>query len=397
MAWAIATAFSTSHAADGISDNVVKIGVLGDMSGMYSEGFSGPGAVAAVQMAVADFGGTVLGKKVEVIFADHQNKVDVASATARQWFDTGNVDMITDLTNSSVALAVQQLAESKGKITIATGPGTTDLTGKACTKYGIHYGYNTYALATGTASAIVKEGGNSWFILAADYAFGHALERDTSKVVRELGGVVRNSLRVPINTADYSSFLLQAQASGAKVIGLANGGTDTITSIKQAHEFGIVSSGQQLAGMLILLSDVKSIGVTTAKGLQYTSSWYWNLDAQSREWQKRYAAISGNAAPTGPHAAIYSSTMAYLKAVEATGTDNAQAVRANLGQTKINDFFAKGGSIRADGMLIHDMYLMKVKSGGTSEWDLSDVVALIPGKDAYIAAKDSECPAMKAQ
>ena len=382
-------------AAAGISDDIVKIGVLGDMSGMYSSGFSGQGAIAAVKMAVEDFGGTVLGKKIEVISADHQNKADIASATARQWFDVGSVDMITDLTNSSVALAVQQLAQDKKKITISTGPGTVDLTGKACTKYGIHYGYNTYALATGTASATVKDGGDSWFILAADYAFGHALARDTTNVLTAMGGKVLQTVRVPLNTADYSSFLLQAQGSGAKIIGLANAGTDTVNAIKQAHEFGIVSSGQHLAGMLILLSDVKSMGVDISKGLHYTASWYWNADDASREWQKRYAAFSGNAAPTGPHAALYSGTMAYLKAIQAAGTDDADQVRAKLGEMKMDDFFAKGGSIRADGILMHDMYMLKVKTDGKSEWDLSEVVSTIPAEQAYVTAENSECPALK--
>lgn len=384
-----------SCSAAEISNDVVKIGVLGDMSGLYSTGFSGPGAVAAVRMAVEDFGGTVLGKKIEVIAADHQNKADLGSSIARQWLDVDNVDLIADVTNSAVALAVQELASNRKKLTIATGPGTVDLTGKACTRYGIHYGYNTFALAAGTAAATVKDGGNSWYILTSDYAFGHALERDTSKVVKEMGGQVLGTTRVPMNTADYSSFLLQAQNSRAKVIGLANAGSDTINSIKQAHEFGITEAGQQLAGMLILLSDVKSIGVNVAKGLLYTTSWYWNLDDASRDWQKRYAKFSGNAAPTGPHAALYSATTAYLNAIKAAGTDNSDAVRKTLGEMKIDDFFAKGGYIRPDGMLIHDMYLLKVKTGGKSEWDLAEVVATIPKEEAYVLAKDSECPALK--
>jgi branched-chain amino acid transport system substrate-binding protein len=392
---AATAAFSVNCAAAGISNDVVKIGVLGDMSGMYSSGFSGPGAVAAVKMAVADFGGAVLGKKIEVVSADHQNKADIASATARQWLDTENVDMITDLTNSSVALSVQQLATNKKKLTIATGPGSVDLTGKACTKYGIHYGYNTYALAVGTASATVKDGGDSWYILAADYAFGHALARDTAKVVTDMGGKVLQTVNVPINTADFSSYLLLAQGSGAKIIGLANAGTDTINAIKQAHEFGIVSSGQHLAGMLILLSDVKSMGVDITKGLRYTASWYWNMDDASRDWKKRYAEFSGNAAPTGPHAALYSSTTAYLKAIEAAGTDDTDTVRTKLGEMKIDDFFAKGGSIRADGVLLHDMYMLKVKADGKDEWDLSEVIATIPSEQAYMTAEASECSLLK--
>lgn len=258
-------------AQDSISDDVVKIGVLGDMSGVYSTGFSGAGAVAAVKMAVEDFGGTVLGKKIEVISADHQNKADVASATARQWIDEDHVDMITDLTNSAVALAVQQLASDKGVITIATGAASSALTGKNCSKYGIHYGYDTHALPVGTATAIVKNGGKSWYFITADYAFGHALEDNTSEVVESLGGEVLGSSDVPLASTDFSSYLLQAQSSGAQVIGLANAGQDTVNSIKQAHEFGIVAGGQQLAGMLVLISDVKSLGTDVAKGLQFTT------------------------------------------------------------------------------------------------------------------------------
>jgi len=259
--------------AQSVSDDVVKIGVLGDMSGVYSTGFSGDGAVAAVKMAVEDFGGTVLGKPIEVISADHQNKADVASATARQWIDEDKVDMITDLTNSAVALAVQQLASEKKTITISTGAATTALTGEACTKYGIHYGYDTHALPVGTATAIVKEGGDSWYFITADYAFGHALQDNTSEVVEKLGGTVVGSSDVPLASTDFSSYLLQAQSSGAKVIALANAGQDTVNSIKQANEFGIVAGGQQLAGMLVLISDVKSLGTSVAKGLNFTSAW----------------------------------------------------------------------------------------------------------------------------
>jgi branched-chain amino acid transport system substrate-binding protein len=381
--------------ADGISDDVVRIGVLGDMSGVYSTGFSGDGAVAAVKMAVEDFGGTVLGKKIEVISADHQNKADIASATARQWIDENHVDMITDLTNSAVALAVQQLASEKGVITMATGAASADLTGKACTKYGIHYGYDTHALPVGTASAVVKNGGDSWYFITADYAFGHALQDNTSAVVKELGGSVVGSSDVPLATTDFSSYLLQAQSSGAKVIGLANAGQDTVNAIQQAHEFGIVDGGQQLAGMLVLISDVKSLGTNVAKGLNFTTGWYWDLDDESRAWKEKYMKYSNDAAPTFVHAADYSLTMAYLKAIEAAGTDNADAVREQLGKGKIDDFFAKGGMIRQDGLLVHDMYLLQVQEGASDPWNVAKVVRTIPGDEAYASLADGGCPLVK--
>ncbi|QPM90591.1 ABC transporter substrate-binding protein [Pseudooceanicola algae] len=379
-------------AQDAVSDGVVKIGVLGDMSGVYSTGFSGKGAVDAVRMAVEDFGGTVLGKPIEVISADHQNKADVASATAREWIDTEHVDMITDLTNSAVGLAVQRLASDKKTITINTGSASSALTGSECTKYGIHYGYDTHALPVGTATAVVKNGGDSWYFITADYAFGHALEDNTSEVVETLGGEVLGSSDVPLSSNDFSSYLLQAQSSGAKVIGLANAGQDTVNTIKQAHEFGIVAGGQQLAGMLVLISDVKSLGTDVAAGLQFTSGWYWNADDASREWTKRYMEFSGGAAPTFPHAADYSLTMAYLNAIKAAGTDDPDKVRAELGKQPIDDFFAKGGMIREDGLLVHDMYLLKVKSGGSDPWDVADVVRTIPGDEAYASLENGGCP-----
>lgn len=389
-------AASGAAMADGISNDVVKIGVLGDMSGVYSTGFSGDGAVAAVKMAVEDFGGTVLGKKIEVISADHQNKADVASATARQWIDEDHVDMITDLTNSAVALAVQQVASDKKVITIATGAASSDLTGKACTKYGIHYGYDTHALPVGTATAVVQNGGDTWYFITADYAFGHALEDNTTEVINALGGKVLGSSDVPLASTDFSSYLLQAQSSGAKVIGLANAGGDTVNSIKQAHEFGITDAGQQLAGMLVLISDVKSLGTDVAKGLNFTTAWYWNSDDASRAWKEKYMKYSNGAAPTFPHAADYSLTMAYLKAIEAAGTDDPDAVRAELGKMKIDDFFAKGGTIRQDGLLMHDMYLLQVQdNAGGDPWDVAKVVRTIPGSDAYFSLADGGCPLVK--
>ncbi len=386
----LATAGAASAA--GISNDVVKIGVLADMSGVYSTSFSGQGAVDAVKMAVKDFGGTVLGKKIEVISADHQNKADVASATARQWIDEDHVDMITDLTNSAVALAVQKVASDKHTITMATGAASADLTGKDCTKYGIHYGYDTHALSVGTGTAVVKNGGDSWYFLTADYTFGHKLEQDTADVVKKLGGKVLGESRVPLASTDFSSYLLQAQSSGAKVIGLANAGGDTVNSIKQAHEFGITQAGQQLAGLLVTISDVKSIGVDVAKGLSFTSGWYWNMDKDSREWEQRYEKFSNGAAPTFPHAADYSLTIAYLNAIKAAGTDDPDAVREQLGKMKIDDFFAKGGTIRQDGLLLHDMYLLSVKTDGKDPWDVAEVTRTIPADQAYSSLKEGGCP-----
>ena len=393
----VALSASTAMAA-GISDGVVKIGVLGDMSGVYSTGFSGEGAVAAVKMAVKDFGGKVLGKPIQVISADHLNKADVASTIAREWIDRDKVDMITDLTNSAVALAVQKLASEKHTITMATGAATTALTGKSCTKYGIHYGYDTHALPVGTATAVVKNGGKTWYFITADYAFGHALQNNTASVVKSLGGKVLGSSLAPLATTDFSSYLLQAQSSGAQVIALANAGQDTVNSIKQAHEFGLTKSGkQQLAGMLVLISDVKSLGMDTAKGLNFTTAWYWNHDKASREWKAAYMKFSNGAAPTFPHAADYSLTMAYLKAIKAAGTDDADAVRAELGKMKIDDFFAKGGTIRKDGLLVHTMYLLKVKGSSESKdpWDVANVVRSIPGRDAFFSLADGGCPLVK--
>lgn len=393
---ALALSSGAAGAAE-VSDDMVKIGVLGDMSGVYATGFSGPGAVAAAEMAVEDFGGEVLGVPIEVISADHQNKADIASATARSWIDQEGVDMITEITNSAAALAVQNVASNKQTITMATGAATTQLTNEQCTKYGIHYGYDTYALPVGTATAIVKNGGESWFFITADYAFGHSLEENTSEVVKALGGEVVGKVRHPLGTNDFSSYLLQAQASGADVIGLANAGQDTVNSIKQANAFGIVERGQQLAGMLVLISDVRSVGLDVAKGLQFTSGWYWDHNEESRQWTERYLEYSDGAAPTFPHAAVYSATTAYLNAVKAAGTDDADAVREQLGKGTIDDFFAQGGHIRPDGVLEHDMYLLRVKGPEQSEgkWDVAEVARVIPGAQAFQPLEEVNCPRLE--
>lgn len=390
---ALAVMLSTGVAmAANTANDPIKIGVLGDMSGVYSTGFSGEGAVAAVKMAVRDFGGKVLGRPIEVISADHQNKASLASAIARKWIDEDHVNMIADLTNSAVGLAVQKLASENNVITMNSGSGTAALTGKACTAYGIHYGYDTDALANGTASAIMKSGKKTWYFITADYAFGHALQSSTSAVVEKMGGKVLGASDAPLGTTDFSSYLIQAQSSGAQVIALANAGEDTVNAIKQAHEFGLTKNGQQLAGMLVLVSDVRSIGVNVAKGLLFTVGWYWDMDPASRKWTAEYEAFSHGAAPTFPHAADYSLTMAYLNAIKAAGTTDPAKVRAELGKAPINDFFAQGGRIEANGLLVHNMYLLQVQQGPDGPWDVAKVVRTIPADDAYPSLKDSGCP-----
>ncbi|ROO28193.1 ABC transporter substrate-binding protein [Salinisphaera orenii] len=384
--------FGAAQAADGPSDGSVKIGVLTDMSGVYAA-IEGPGSVIAAEMAIEDFGGEVLGKPIELTSADHQEKADVASSIARRWIDRDNVDMIVGMVNSAVGLAVQGLASDKKTITMNTGAGSQELTESQCSKYGIHYVYDTYALPVGTATAMVENGGKKWFFITADYTFGHSLQKSTARVVENLGGEVVGEVNAPLATSDFSSYLLQASSSGADVIALANAGNDTVNSIKQAHEFGIVDRGQKLAGMLVFLSDVKALGLETAQGLQFTTAFYWDRTEESREWSQRFLE-KHDEMPTMVDAGVYSSTLAYLKAVEAAGTDEADAVRAELGDMKINDFFVKDGSIEPNGLMPHDMYLVRVKQPSESEgpWDLLEVVSTIPADQAYIATEDSACP-----
>jgi branched-chain amino acid transport system substrate-binding protein len=378
-------------ASKGVSDGVVKIGVLTDMSGVYST-LGGKGTQVAVEMAVKDFGGTVLGKPVQVIGADHQNKADIASAKAREWFDNDKVDMITGLLNSGCALAVQKLAGDKKKITMNTGAASTDLTNKACTPYSIHYVYDTYALGKVTGQAVVQGGGKSWYFITADYAFGHSLEGNTTKFVTALGGKVLGSVRHPLSTADFSSYLLQAQSSGAQIIGLANAGGDTTNAIKQAREFGIDKKGQKLVGLLIFDTDIKSLGLNVAQGMQFTSGFYWDRDDATRAFAKRYFAIH-KAMPTMDQAGAYSATMNYLKAIKAAGTDDSDAVMAKLKSMNISDFFAVNGKIRADGRMVHDMYLMEVKKPAESkgEWDLLKIVKTVPAAEAFMPLSESTC------
>jgi branched-chain amino acid transport system substrate-binding protein len=378
-----------------IAKDTVKIGVLADMSSLYAD-LGGPGSTEAAKMAVADFGGTVGGKKIEVVSADHQNKPDVGAAIARQWFDQDGVDMITDLTTSSVALAVQEVARAKNKVILVNGAASSDLTGKACAPTAVHWMYDTVALANGTGAAVVKAGGDSWFFITADYAFGHALERDTAEVVKANGGKVLGSVKVPLNNADFSSYLLQAQASKAKIIGLANAGGDTVNSIKQAAEFGIVASGQKLAGLLVFVTDVHSLGLKTAQGLQLTEGFYWDRDDETRAWSKKFADKM-HKEPTMVQAGVYSAVTHYLNAVKAANSIDGPAVVKELKSGKINDFAIRNGHIQEDGSLVHDMYLFEVKKPEESkgEWDLYKSISTIPGEQAFKRPKGNECPLVK--
>jgi branched-chain amino acid transport system substrate-binding protein len=380
-----------------ISDGIVKIGVLNDMSGLYSD-ITGPGSVVAAKMAVEDYlkaSGSKL--KVEVVGADHQNKPDIGSNITRQWYDTDKVDMIADVPTSSVGLAVAQITKEKGKLHLNSGSATADLSGKACNANTIHWTYDTWMLANGTGKAIVKSGGNTWFFLTADYAFGHALERDTEAVVTQNGGRVVGKVRTPFPTQDFSSFLLQAQASKAKIIGLANAGGDTTNSIKQAAEFGITKGGQNLAGLLVFLPDVHSLGLNTAQGLMLTETFYWDLNDQTRAWSKRFAAANGGKNPSMVQAGVYSSVLHYLKAVDAAKTDDGTKVAAKMKELPTDDPLFGKGSVRADGRKIHPAYLFEVKKPSESKgpYDYYKLVATIPANEAFRPLSDSECPLVK--
>jgi branched-chain amino acid transport system substrate-binding protein len=346
-------------------------------------------------MAVEDFGGEVLGKKIEIVTADHQNKPDLAVAIARRWYDTEGVDMITELTTSSVALAVQELSKEKKKIDIVVGAATSRITGDACTPYSFHWAYDTRALAVGTGGALVKAGGDTWFFLTADYAFGYALEKDTSDIVTANGGKVVGSVRVPLNSSDFSSFLLQAQSSKAKIVGLANAGLDTTNSIKQAAEFGIVKGGQKLAGLLMTLSEVHGLGLEAAQGLILTEGFYWDHDDQTRAFGERFLKRTGHM-PSMIHAGTYSATLSYLKAVKAAGTKDSDAVAAKLKELPVDDVFAKG-KVLANGRMVHDLYLFEVKKPSESKkpWDYYKQLAVVPGDQAFFTARESGCPLTK--
>lgn len=377
-------------------DDGVTIGVMTDMSGVLSD-LSGGGSLTAVRMAVEDFGGTALGKPITVLDVDHQNKADIAANKANEWFDVQKVDMITDLTNSSVALAVMSVAERKKRIAIINGAGATRITNESCTPYSIHYAWDTYAMANGTAKALLKRGGDTWFFLTADYAFGHQIERDVSQVVKEEGGKVVGSTRHPFNASDFSSFMLQAQASGAKIIGLANGGTDTINSIKSAREFKLLEGGRQsLAGLAVFITDIHGAGLADSQDLLMTEAFYWDANDETRQWSKRFFERMKKM-PTAIQAANYSSTLHYLRAVQAAGSTDADKVMAQMKQTPVNDFFARNGRIRADGRMVHDMYLMQVKAPAESKypWDYYKMLATIPGDQAFMPLAKSTCALVK--
>jgi branched-chain amino acid transport system substrate-binding protein len=384
-----------SLAQSEISDGVVKIGVLNDMSSLYSDA-TGKGSLTAAQMAVEDFGGKVRGNPIEVISADHQNKPDVGSTIARTWYDTDKVDVIVDVPTSSVALAIQQITRERNRVFLISGAGASDLTGAACSPNGIHWTYDTYALSNVAGKAMVARGEDSWFFVTADYAFGQSLERDAAAIVKANGGQVLGAVHHPLNTQDFSSFLIQAQASKAKVVALANAGGDTQNAIKQASEFGLQRQGQNLLALLLNITDVHSLGIEAAQGMIATEGFYWDMDDASRAFSKRFLEKT-NHMPTMIQAGVYSAVTHYLKAVDAAGTDEAKAVIARMKTMPINDFFAKNGYIREDGRMVHDMYLVQVKSPAESkgEWDLYKVLATVRGDDAYRSLAAGGCPLVK--
>ena len=388
---ALCAALIGAAQAQGLSDDVVKIGVLTDMSSIYADN-AGPGSVAAAQMAIDDFGGRVLGKKVELIYADNLNKPEVGANITREWIDRQGVDAIVDVPNSAVAFAVQELTRNKNRVFLATGTASSRLTGDACSPTTVHWTYDTYALANGTGQAVVQAGGDSWFFIAADFAVGTALMADTERVVKANGGRVLGSVRHPINSADFSSYLLQAQASKAKIIGLATAGGDLINLVKQAAEYKIVQGGQRLAGLLVFIADIRSLGLETAQGLMLTSAFYWDLNDETRAWSKRFAARYAKV-PTMIHAGTYGAVTHYLKAIAAAGTDEAKAVVAKMKATPVNDFMTKNGVIRADGRLVRDMYLFQVKAPSESRggFDYYKLVATIPGDKAFRPLGEGGC------
>ncbi len=380
-----------------ISNNSIKIGVLSDMSSLYTD-IAGAGSLVAAKLAVEDSGLEKRGIKVEVVSADHQNKPDIGSAVARRWYEADNVDVIVDVPNSGVALAVSQITKDKNKVFLAVGAGTSDLTGKACSPNTVHWAYDTWMLANGTGTALTKNGGSTWFFITADYAFGQALERDTTAAVQAAGGKVLGNARAPLNNQDFSSFLLQAQASKAKVIGLANAGGDTTNSIKQAAEFGIIKGGQSLAGLLVFLTDIHALGLPTAQGLTFTETFYWDMNDQSREFAKRFAPLDKGIHPTMVHAGVYSAVLHYLKAVEALKNDSDGAkIVEKMKATPTDDPLFGKGSIRVDGRKIHPAYLLEVKKPAESKaaWDYYKVLATIPPEQAFRPLKDGGCPLVK--
>ena len=393
---AAVVALAAGPATADMSDGVIKIGVLNDQSSLYAD-LAGQGSVVAARMAVEDYGAAAKGLKVEIIFADHQNKADVGSAIARQWYDVDKVDLIVDVPNSGVALAVNQITRDKGKAFIVSSAATSDLTGKACSPNTVHWTYDTWALANGTGNAITKTGGDSWFFITADYAFGLALERDVEAVVLKNGGKVLGKVRHPLNTQDFSSFLLQAQASKAKVIGLANAGGDTTNSIKQGAEFGIVRGGQNFAGLLVFLTDVHALGLPTAQGLIFTETFYWDMNDRTRAFAKRFAERNRGIHPTMIHAGVYAGVTHYLKAAEALKTDEGAKVIAKMKELPTDDPLFGKGTIRADGRKVHPAYLFEVKKPAESKgpWDYYKLRATIPAEQAFRPIDQGDCPLVK--
>jgi branched-chain amino acid transport system substrate-binding protein len=378
-----------------VSDDVVKIGVLTDQTGLYADA-AGPGAVEAVRMAIADFGGKVKGKPIQMVDADHQNKADIGATIARRWYEQDNVDIIVDFANSAVAFAVSELAKQKNKAILISSAGSSDLTGKGCSLNSVQWTYNTYALANSTARALVHEGAKSWYFVTVDYAFGHALRNDAAKTVEKLGGSVVGDVRHPLNSMDFSSYLLQAQSSNADVIAFANTGGDLANSIRQAQEFGLAKGKRKLAAFLMQTSDIHAIGLQAAQGLELTTAFYWDLDDRTREFTARYMAKTGKR-PTMVQAGLYSAVTNYLKAIDKSGTDDGLKVIAQMKTMPIDDFFARNAYLREDGQLIHDMYLVQVKAPSESKgaWDYEKLIQVIPGKEAFVTPGESACPLLK--
>ncbi len=399
LAWATALALSTTaistQASAQVSDDVVRIGVLTDLSS-WGRDNSGPGSVEAAKMAVEEFGKTVLGKPIEIISADHQMKSDVGVQIARNWFDNGKVDAVVDIPNSAIAIAVHNLARERNRIALLSGPGSSALTDELCSPNTVQFAYDTYALSKVTASAVIAEGGKSWYFITADYAFGSQLENDATRFIKASGGTVVGGVRHPTNTADFSSFALQAQNSKANVVAFANAGQDTDNSIKQAGEFGLVQGGQKLVGLLMFDTDVHAIGLDAAQGTYLTTASYWNMDDKTRAWSRKFFAKT-NVMPTMIQTGVYGSVLHYLKAIKAAGTDDPAKVMAKMRELPIEDTFVHGGKLREDGRVIRDMYLAKVKKPSESKepWDYLDIVKTVKGEDAYRPVSESKCPLLK--
>jgi branched-chain amino acid transport system substrate-binding protein len=391
-----ATALWAQAASAEISDGVVKIGVLNDQSGVVSDA-TGQGSVVAARLAAEEFGNQVAGKPIEIVFADHQNKADIASTIARQWYEQDHVDIIVDVPNSGAGLAVQGVARDLKHVFITSSAGTTALSNANCSPYGIQWTYDTYALAKGTGEAVVEQGGKTWYFITADYAFGHQLQADATTIIEQHGGKVLGSANHPLATPDFSSFLLQAQGSKAQVVGFANAGGDTVEAIKQATEFGLTAGGQRLAAMLLLLTDVHSLGLKAAQGTYLTTPFYWNLDAGTRAWSDKFAAKFNGRRPTFLQIGVYESVRHYLQAVQALGSDDADAVLKQMRATKIESAFSHGAYIRADGRVIRDMYLAQVKTPAESkeDWDFYKIVKKIPGEELAHPLSESTCPLVK--